>query len=113
FIWRVTTIARLTSSLSWTSSAENELSDAASRGDHARFTNALAAYCADLPSSAPAWWPAVLRYEPAAGRPLATSHARSALSSLAHDLGRGDDEKLRVNAQEVAVLLRAIRAELD
>ncbi len=112
FIWRVTTTARLTSSLTWIRSEDNALSDAPSRGDQQQFSNALAVYRANLPNSAPAWWPALLRYEPAARRPFTSCGAGSALFSLVHDLGRGHVEGLHVDAQEVAVLLRAIQKEL-
>jgi hypothetical protein len=112
FIWRVTTVARLTSSLTWIKSEDNALSDAPSRGDQQQFSNALAAYTANLPSSAPAWWPAMLRYEPAARRPFTSCRAGSALFSLVHDLGRGHVQGVQVDAQQVALLLEGIRAEL-
>ncbi len=112
FIWRVTTVARLTSSLTWVRSEDNALSDAPSRGDQLQFSNALEVYTTNLPSSAPAWWPAMLRYEPAARRPFTSCGAGSALFSLVHDLGRGHVQGVQVDAQQVALLLGAIRAEL-
>ncbi len=113
FIWRATSVARLTSSLTWIRSEDNALSDAPSRGSQQQFSNALAVYNTNLPDSAPPWWPALLRYEPASRRPFASCHAGSALFSLVHNLGRGHVEGLHVDAQEVAVLLRAIRKEIE
>jgi hypothetical protein len=113
FLWRVTTITRLSSSVTWIRSEDNALSDAPSRNDQLQFADALAVYNSNLSSSAPAWWPAVLRYEPAARRPFATCDTGSALDTLAHNLGGGDLEGVYVDAQQVAVLLQQVRAELD
>ncbi len=112
-IWRVSSTTRLRSSLTWIRSEENALSDAPSRGDQLQFTDALGVYSSNLPLSAPAWWPAMFRYEPAARQPFATLNAGSALWSLVHNLGGDNVEGLCVNAQEVDLLLRAVRAELS